>query len=201
MGKKLRTSEILALLTSIVVLFTICLIAFLQKRAVGEPPLCARNLADRSKGMICFSKPTPEQRKATRRRSRGRCLVSVVGSVRKPGAYEVNTGTAVIDVIRKAKPLRDADLRSWRGRAIDQSGTVEIQSLKMLEIEIGGAVAQPQRITVPLGTRICDLKRVVQVAPQADRQFLRRKKRLKDGDTVHIPFKKGFIAARPSDSN
>jgi hypothetical protein len=67
---------------------------------------------------------------------------------------------------------------------------LEIKPLTKIAIFVEGAVQQPGPLTVPINTRVCDLKKYVTLQPEADPVFLKKRRLLKEGETITIPWRK-----------
>lgn len=115
-------------------------------------------------------------------------MVSIQGAVAKPGIYQIELGSSLIESARKAKPSRFADLQNLAlEKAVDGTLVLNIQKLAEIEITISGSVLNPGPIKLPAGSRLCDLKSKIQTSDQADRTFLKSRRLLKNGEKVEIP--------------
>lgn len=116
--------------------------------------------------------------------------VSISGSVSRPGVYSVHAGTRIGDLIKKCRPKQFADLRG-----IDLDGLIEnsihlaIPELTEITVRITGAVSGEVEFTVPVRSRICDLKSKVQLDDCADVDFFKRRRVLKSEEVIVIPRK------------
>lgn len=87
------------------------------------------------------------------------CFVTIQGAVARPGTYEVPIGTPLKKVIRKSRPSLYADFRSIDlEKRINASVSLEIEKLKEIEICVKGEGFDRISLSVPVGTRVCDLK-------------------------------------------
>lgn len=117
-------------------------------------------------------------------------LVTVEGAVKKPGSYFIEVGSSIQDVLKIAKPLPNADLKKWLLLGEIQSDCqIEISELSEIVVSIKGAVVKPIELTLPVGSRICDLKSKILLSEDAEKAFFRRRKRLKNGDIICVPKK------------
>lgn len=116
--------------------------------------------------------------------------VLIEGFVAKPGSRLVPLGTPLMDVVRKARPKRFADLSAI---ALDTRVTaplrLEISKLTHFTVYVEGAVqfAGPQ--SVPVGTRLSDLKKILALTPEADLAFFKGRRFLNPGEILQIPEK------------
>jgi len=114
--------------------------------------------------------------------------ISLQGHVKNPGIYPVRRGTALGELIKQARPLKFADLRSLSLKEpILKPLELVIEPLKELLIQVEGAVEHPGQISVSPGTKISDLKKILTLDKEADPAFFRKKRLLQDGECVKIP--------------
>jgi hypothetical protein len=57
-------------------------------------------------------------------------------------------------------------------------------------IHVSGCVEHPGVIFVPLNTRICNLKNILALTPDADLSIFRHKRMLKNNDVIFVPAKR-----------
>lgn len=112
----------------------------------------------------------------------------IEGRVRFPGTYAFPLGARVQDLLELAQPLSDANLKGVRrGTKLREGHYLEIGTLPTITVQVEGAVRQEGQVRVPVGTRLIDLLGVVSFSKNADLRALKKKRRLKDGETVFIP--------------
>lgn len=112
--------------------------------------------------------------------------ITLSGAVQRPGAYTVESGTPLAQVLRKARPKTHANLQNYNlEEPLLTDTTLQIEERPIITVTIDGV-----EITLPAGSRICDLKGKISLEPDADPQFFRRKKQLRHGEKIEIP-KKG----------
>lgn len=143
-------------------IFSLSLISFLKKKNYFSPPLKAAPLS-----------------------------VTIIGEVKKPDTYRILPGTRFKDLLAKAKPKRFANLKKMdleRPLLADQ--TIQINKLSTITVYVKGAVVDSMTYVLPIGTRICDLKKYIDIKQDVSKDFIKRRSYLKDGQTVTIPFKK-----------
>jgi hypothetical protein len=103
--------------------------------------------------------------------------IEISGEVEKPGIYSFEAGTPLSEFLKKAKPNRFANLRKLTpAELVRESRTLYLEELDSLTIEIAG-----REVIVPVGTRVCDLKRFVS---QPDLKLLKSQRLLKDGEKI-----------------
>ncbi len=116
--------------------------------------------------------------------------VSIDGHVKKPGVYAVARGAPIGEVLRKAHPKKFADLRAIRLEdPISHPLSLNIEPLKELNVQIVGAIQNPGQFRVPPGTRISDLKKNLSLSASADLAYFKKKRMLRDGETINVPEK------------
>jgi hypothetical protein len=114
--------------------------------------------------------------------------IEVTGCVGKPGTYSVRPGTSVRTVLRKARLGPAADVTNISlDQGLDASGSLHVPVLEKIIVEVGGCVEQRIRLTLPAGSRICDLKSCVILSADADPRFFKRRRRLKNNEVVDVP--------------
>ena len=119
-----------------------------------------------------------------------RVAVTVEGAVANPGKFYVPSGSSVGSVLKKARPLRDADLQNiFESQLVEQDVTFKVEKLSELTVSVSGAVELPVELKLPLGSRICDLKSKLKLTPEADKTYFRRRKLLINGQQIEVPKK------------
>ncbi len=117
-------------------------------------------------------------------------LVTVEGAVKKSGEYWVPEGTPVEAVLRKAGVKPNAYLKTLPlKKVVDAPLHLQVEELKEIRVSVGGAIAGPLELVLPVGSRICDLKSKVGFTSETDKTFFRRKKLLRNGDKIEVPKK------------
>jgi hypothetical protein len=116
-------------------------------------------------------------------------IVSVAGAVKNPAEYRVPIGTSLITAIKKAKPFSNADIDAFPG-VVERDIAVSIAEIQEITVRVEGAVLSPESVVLPVGSRICDLKSKIVLGAGADEAFLKRKKKLKNGQILVIPHKR-----------
>ena len=100
--------------------------------------------------------------------------VEILGAVRNPGIHSFNRGTPLKEFITRAKPLPRADLSEIDlDQPILEDVVVEIKIPVNFTVEILGALKHPGTYVVPIGTRVCDLKKFIVIHPDVDHKFLK----------------------------
>lgn len=116
--------------------------------------------------------------------------VEVTGFVEHPDIYEVPVDTPLGAVLRKASPKRFANLRQLDPKSlITGSMQLVIEPLTSLKISVTGAVSKTEELEVPLGTRVCQLKKRIICTEETDLTFFKKRKLLADGEVVIVPKK------------
>lgn len=121
--------------------------------------------------------------------------IDVKGAVANPGIYQMPMGSYLADAISLANPLEEADLSFLKtNRQLNENQTLVVPLKKWLTIYIEGAVEAPGAFQVLSGTKIEDLLDYLVFKKEADLKCLRKKKRmLRDGETVQISYKQNKI--------
>jgi len=114
--------------------------------------------------------------------------VEISGHVRHPGRYKLESGKPLATAIRKAGPKPFADLSGIdQRRMLTEDFTLEIHPLEKIKVEVVGCVKEKVELELLPGSAISDLKGKIELTPDADRGFLRKKRKLKNGEVVAIP--------------
>lgn len=116
---------------------------------------------------------------------------SISGAVTSPGHYQLPLGATIGDLLTLAQPLPSADLRRInRQTKLRDERSLIIQELPTNTLYVQGAVIQPGPIIVPKGTTLGQLLQKITLAPDADTSKLKNSKKLRDHQTIDIPFMK-----------
>jgi len=92
----------------------------------------------------------------------------------------------------KSCPSRFADLKK-----IDLDSRVEgpleihLEEVTEISIRIEGALPTPLALTLPVGTRVSDLRSKIALNPEADPAAFKSRRMLKDGEILRVPEKRG----------
>lgn len=135
----------------------------------------------RIKGVLISSPPQIEKE----------IIVQIDGEVANPGSYPVPSGTPLEKILKRAKPKRNADLSSFKiEEKLVGPCEIHIPKLEKIIVTIEGAVLNPGRLEVPVNSRVKDLKgRIVFLeGPAAQAAISKKRRLLKHGEVIHIPF-------------
>ncbi len=117
--------------------------------------------------------------------------ITVKGAVRKPGDYKLKKGDVIQDALSLAEPLLEANLDKIKLESkLRQRQIINVPSYSYITITIEGAVTEPKSLTVKLGTMAKDLVELLTFLPEADKEKLNKKRRLKDKEIIVVPVKK-----------
>lgn len=115
--------------------------------------------------------------------------VFVEGAVEKPGRLFIKKGSLVKDLLAQIKLTPDADISSLNPDSKLRNGKrIKIPSTQ-INIHISGAVAHPGWHNLPVNTRLADLPKHIELQEDADLKFFKKRRKLKDGETLIIPQK------------
>lgn len=117
------------------------------------------------------------------------CEVTISGAVKNPGTFRVTSGTPLTALMTKVRPLPSADLKSFKG-LVEQSCHIQVSDLQSVIVVVEGEIAEPVTLEMAVGGRICDLASRVCFTPKTDKTFFKKRKKLRDGETIWVPKKK-----------
>jgi len=114
--------------------------------------------------------------------------IDIRGAVLKPGRYSFLPGVRLKEVLKKSIPKKHADLRLFDlNKQIGESLEIVVTELSSISIRVEGAVMCPVDLMLPPGTRLCGIKSKIQLEEDADTNFLKKRRILKDGELILIP--------------
>ena len=88
-------------------------------------------------------------------------------------------------VVRKSSPTPFADLKKIDlGRGVEESMHIHIETLTEITITIQGLLSAPVQLTVPAGTRVCQLKNFVPYDVKPFESCLKSRRFLKDLEEI-----------------
>lgn len=115
--------------------------------------------------------------------------VQVVGELTNPGTFVVKKGITFQELLSQLVLSKDADLSDLKMDAPLRRGQkIKISSLN-LKITVEGAVVYPGVVLVKKGTRVNELKSLLEIAEGADLTFFKSRRKLKDGEHLLVPRK------------
>lgn len=119
-------------------------------------------------------------------------VVAVSGAVALPGLYTVPKEYALPTLLSLSQPLPDADLSKDLKLSHPTSADVDcwalhIPSQSFVTVVLAGAVAKPGFYRFPKGSRISDIAAIVPLAPHAASSWLKRRRLIRDGETIIVP--------------
>lgn len=118
--------------------------------------------------------------------------VLIQGAVTKPGSYQVPVEARIKEIVALAEPSPEADLKGIKATSKVRNGQViNVPAKEMIEIKVSGAVkGKAQTVKIPRGTRLNELEAYVAFDGKADIAKLDRKRYLRNGEEVVVPYKK-----------
>ena len=116
--------------------------------------------------------------------------INIQGAVEQPGRRLVKKGITVGEALAHAGLLSDADLRRVKlDSKVRRNQTIKVPQLATITVIVEGAVVTPGSLKLPKGAKLMDLIAHVVLQDNADVEKLRKKRRLKDGETIQVPKK------------
>ncbi len=115
--------------------------------------------------------------------------VHISGAVAQAGSYTLKAGARMSELLELARPLDGAILPKGN-RRLSNELTVEILEAKTITVWVEGAVLHSRFYTMKQGSRVGDLLKEVELAPDAVTYSLRKRTPLADRQTLVIPHRK-----------
>lgn len=115
--------------------------------------------------------------------------VTVTGAVKSPGTHSFPYGVSLKTILKKTKRTFDADV-SNKSMAIRYYEDVEIYipRIDFFTFLVEGAVKAPGIVIIEPGTRVSDLKKIIELDHEADLSFFSSKRRIRNKEHIYIPF-------------
>jgi len=116
--------------------------------------------------------------------------VTIHGAVSKPDTYTLKRGASLQVLLDLAEPLPNADLSKLKlKRKLKADESFYIPSKKLITVYLEGAVADIGPIQIYEGSSLHDLSEKIDLLPNADKRSLKKKRLLKDEETIVVPIK------------
>jgi len=111
------------------------------------------------------------------------CEVVIDGAVSKPGTFHVPPGTLLTKVLKKSglcpnSNLRDLDLN----QRVEESIHIHIGEISELSVTLEKEGEELVHFTVPLGTKVSDLKSFGVCSKKEAQQLFKSRRPVRDGD-------------------
>lgn len=117
--------------------------------------------------------------------------VVIGGAVAKPGAYIMEKGDTIEDLLNLAGPLPEADLRHLRlKRKLRDGQKIKVPVTQMITVILEGAIEKSGPLQVPKGTKVGELNQYIEFSENADFKKMPKKHILQDQEIVSIPEKR-----------
>ncbi|MEI8365617.1 MAG: SLBB domain-containing protein [Parachlamydiaceae bacterium] len=115
--------------------------------------------------------------------------ILIRGAVKHPGVYHFHSQIKMKEILEIAGVLPMADLRRYRlDTFVTKGRVITVPAVTMISIHVRGAVKQEGSIRVPKGTKLQDLLSLVELADDAEIQFLQKKRNLLPDEVIDIPY-------------
>lgn len=115
--------------------------------------------------------------------------VFVKGDVAYPGIYRLPSEMTLRDILDIAQVQPTADLRRYNlNKLVRRGQLIKIPKKETVQIHITGAVKRSETLMLPKGTSLQEVIPLIahQALPNANLEALKRKRKLKDGETIEI---------------
>lgn len=115
--------------------------------------------------------------------------VHCMGQIKEPKTISLAYGATLLDLLAHLELTEEADLAKLvLEERLKNGQNVIIPRKNVMSLYVTGAVVKAGLVFVPEGIRFNQLKRHLDLQPEADLAiFRRRKRRLIEGETIHIP--------------
>lgn len=116
--------------------------------------------------------------------------IEISGDVKKPKKYNFPAGITYGEAIFRAKPKRSANLDEWDlEKKIFISEKIAIKKLQSIRVTVTGEVNNPGEFMMDVDSKVCDLKKKLQLLAHSDITALKSRRYLKHREKIHIPKK------------
>jgi hypothetical protein len=116
--------------------------------------------------------------------------INIQGAVVNPGRRLVKKGMTVREALAQAGLLAEADLQKVNLDAkVRRNQTIKVPKQATVTVYVEGAVLLPGPVVLPKGAKLQDLIDKLRFQDSADVEPLRKKRRLKEGETIVISTK------------
>ncbi len=112
--------------------------------------------------------------------------IEVKGAVKNPGKFYVYPGTFLQKVVRKAKPVKDAEFLFSKEELVCKSSTIYVPFRKNICVYVSGALENPGKFELPLGSNMEALLPFLKLKKGALVKKGQRKKILKQEEEIQI---------------
>jgi hypothetical protein len=120
---------------------------------------------------------------------RAQVEVTILGHVSKPGCYAVEWGSSLSEVLVKANPKLYANVQELPcHEQMVKNCTYTVEKLEALTVFVEGA-CESAELRVLVGSRVCDLRGLIQFHPNADLSLFKKKRYLKNKEIIKISLK------------
>ncbi len=114
--------------------------------------------------------------------------VHIEGAVQSPGLYLIEKNSTLKDLLIRAQPTAEADLKKLSmSKKIKDGQMIKVPSKEYITVYLEGAVKFPGAKIIPKGSVMEELLASIELIENADLSKIKLKKRLKEGDVLKIP--------------
>ncbi len=117
--------------------------------------------------------------------------IEIQGAVAKPGYYSIRPETPVSAVLKRARPLLDADLTHIDlNRRCKEISLLDVPAVKEFLISVREEGKTEKFFSFPIGTRVCELRKKMVWDREADLSSLKSQRKIKHREIFEIPRKR-----------
>ena len=117
--------------------------------------------------------------------------VYIKGAVDHPGVYHIQSEMKMRKLLNLAQLKSHADIRRFNPETVvKKSRVINVPAKEMITITLKGAVKAQKSLSLPKNSRLEDLITQGEFSDDADLNALKKKRRLKAGEVVVVPFVK-----------
>lgn len=115
-------------------------------------------------------------------------LLQILGEVKKPGSYEVDSSDTILEIVTKAEPLETANLKE-AGQAYLFPGQQELLVPRkgFLALFVEGAVISSTMIEINENLKWKEVVSAIETLEDADLVKLKRQKKMKNFGRIYVP--------------
>jgi hypothetical protein len=121
--------------------------------------------------------------------AQNRVEATVKGAVVHSGVYSLPKEMSLKELLEIAELTDEGDVRRFNlQRTVQQGRAINIPKRPMITLRLSGAIRSGEEVlTVPQGTKVEELINRIVLNEDADVRVLKKKRKIKEGESIYIP--------------